>query len=464
MEQSVAILAQAFVGSIALATHPATPCRFDGTTCAMVICKLVRIRNVSSRTFFFRHSGDLVYTPRINGSLYRGENLLIPPAFDARVENLIIPWAAFNSFFAGLVFGEVGLAEEVRCVVGVGSRECRLQDIEFIRLHRPNWEPILQSEWMPLGYSRIRDTMAEVDVELVFRDASQAPDDTCESVRIARSMRFEHHLSGASPNTILLNVFDIAEAAVPINAMFCNSWVKSLGAFHTAVEVYGKEFSFYSSRTDLDSCGIRRSNIPRRHPMHVYRQSIVMGITNLSEKQVLELILHMAGDWPCRRYDIVQHNCMHFCDELLRKLGAGPVPEWITGLHTTGAKAAELLGDPWRLFFLGSLASRRQPLALSLDAPQIEDCEKVDSPSEVLFWNNWSSLGESSRCFNPERVAEELPVLQSRDPECSNTLWSQCLCGCQPLCFSIASASKLLEVFQPWPIALALFSYHKLGF
>lgn len=323
----------------------------------MVVCKLVRIRNTSSRTFYFVHSGDPWYTPRIDGESYSTGPFEVPPGFNAAVEDLVIPWAAVSALFAELAFGEVGLPGLVKCVVGPGLQDCG--DIDFVRLHTSTWEALLQDLWLPLGYRGLRGAVAPVDVELVFFDKPQDSGATAdggatansgasaesggdgievlESLSIADSMRFEHSLSSVSPNTILLNVFDLAAATATLNAMFCNSLVKSVGAFHAAVEVYGKEFSFYQSgRGDPDACGICRSAHPRQHPHHLYRQSVVMGTTDLNDRQVMQVILGMADEWPARRYSIIRCNCIHFCHELLQRLNVGPVPRWVSGLHEIG--------------------------------------------------------------------------------------------------------------------------------
>jgi hypothetical protein len=334
----------------------------------MVVCKLVRIRNTSSRSFSLVHSGDIWYTPRIAGSYYGGGEFEIPPGFDAEVEDLVIPWAAVSHFFAELIFGAIGTLADVKCVVGPGLEDCC--DIDFVRLHAATWEPLLPDLWLPLGHRHLRGVVAPVEVELVFFDPPQQPnasakaaaddraqDDAskssatadsgeCSGIEarafdIAKCMRFEHCLSGAPANTILLNVFDLAAATATINAMLCNSLVKSVGAFHAAVEVYGSEYSFYQSgRGDPDACGICRSAHARQHPHHVYRQSVIMGTTHLSAKEVFDVILGMVSEWPSKRYSLVHCNCIHFCNELLQRLGVGPVPRWVRGLHEIGEAAS----------------------------------------------------------------------------------------------------------------------------
>lgn len=303
----------------------------------MVVCKLTRITNRSSRSFFFVHAGDPLYSPRVNGTLCGEGSFDVPPGFDAFVEDLIVPWAALSGMFAGLVFGELGLSEEVRCVVGPGQH---CWDVDWLRLHDSSWQPLLEDEWFLLGHRHLRGAIAPVEVHLTFRDADVAEAEaTSGSLRIAQSMHFDHHIAGLPTNTVLLNVFDLAAATATFNAMFCNAMMKSFGAFHTAVEIYGSEFSFYQSKKYPESCGICKSRHPRQHPVHVFRQSIVMGTTKLTETEVKQKIFNMIADWPSGKYDLIHNNCIHFCQELLRVLDAEPVPGWVTGLHESIARA-----------------------------------------------------------------------------------------------------------------------------
>lgn len=302
----------------------------------MVLCKLTRITNSSSRTFYFVHAGDPLYTPRVNGSACGEGPFEIPPGFEATVEDLLVPWAALSGMFAGLVFGERGLPEEVQCVVGPGQH---CWDVDWLRLHDSAWERLVEDQWLLLGHRHLRGAIAPVDVHLTFRDVDLTGEAISGPLRIAKSMHFDHYIAGVPENTILLNVFDLAALTATLNAMFCNAMMKSFGAFHAAVEVYGSEFSFYQSKKNPNSCGICKSRHPRQHPIHVFRQSIVMGTTSLTETQIKQKLFRMAKDWPSRRYDIIHCNCIHFCQELLHVLGAQPVPGWVTGLHESIARA-----------------------------------------------------------------------------------------------------------------------------
>jgi len=62
-----------------------------------------------------------------------------------------------------------------------------------------------------------------------------------------------------------------------------------------------------------------------------------MGQTWLSEQEVSQLMAELEGEWPGKDYDLLHHNCCHFSSELCRRLGVGPVPQWVTNLAGAGA-------------------------------------------------------------------------------------------------------------------------------
>jgi len=133
------------------------------------------------------------------------------------------------------------------------------------------------------------------------------------------------------------------------------------GAFHCGVEVYSSEWSYSDvsvapgeekcSGTGIFCCR------PRVCEGHTYIDSIPMGRTNLSEGDVLGLIMRMRKDWSISDYSTLTKNCCHFCDILCQRLGVGPIPSWITTLAATGATIAHA-GDTVCCQTAGSQAAR----------------------------------------------------------------------------------------------------------
>lgn len=106
------------------------------------------------------------------------------------------------------------------------------------------------------------------------------------------------------------------------------------GAYHAAVEVYGREWSF--GATEDGSSGVFCCR-PRQCPDHTYLKALPMGHTQLAESQVLALIGRTRKEWQGDDYDLLHCNCCHYSEDLLSRLGAGPAPGWLTSLAATGA-------------------------------------------------------------------------------------------------------------------------------
>lgn len=222
----------------------------------------------------------------------------------------------------------------LRCVVGPVDTDA---DCDWLRFLDEQWMPIAQERWVPLGqrHKLFGLVGGHVNLQLSFRDARGYGAD--QEATLEEVVHFERAVHCADPNVVFLNIFDLVPVASIPNAVLNNTMVKSVGAFHAAVEVYNDEWSFYRT-PNPESCGVAKSLRPRSHPVHVFRESINLGTTDLQEWEVRYLIRSkLAPLWRGGSYDLVRHNCIHFCDELLLHLGAKPVPDWVCGLHETGA-------------------------------------------------------------------------------------------------------------------------------
>mmetsp|Transcript_35849 Transcript_35849/g.107088 ORF Transcript_35849/g.107088 Transcript_35849/m.107088 type:complete len:265 (-) Transcript_35849:121-915(-) len=145
----------------------------------------------------------------------------------------------------------------------------------------------------------------------------------------------------AAPHPVLLHIYDLSTDPdiVAINRVLRS--VLGTGAFHCGVEVYMKEWSFRKTRVGTGVFW----ELPQRCPGASYCDSIFMGHTFMSEREVHELLQAMSADWLGSRYDVLKRNCCHFSAELCRHLGAGEVfPEWILNLASTGNDIVEGIG------------------------------------------------------------------------------------------------------------------------
>lgn len=148
----------------------------------------------------------------------------------------------------------------------------------------------------------------------------------CRWCRGARGRRGRHSKgSKREPTPVILHIYDMGddEVARSVNEVFRPV---GLGAFHGAVEVYGREWSFGHTEegSGVFSCE------PQGCPEHTYRESIPMGETLLSRREVRDLLKQL--EWPGLEYDLLRQNCCHWCDEFCKRLGVGPIPAWVNQL------------------------------------------------------------------------------------------------------------------------------------
>lgn len=132
---------------------------------------------------------------------------------------------------------------------------------------------------------------------------------------------------GAALAKVTLHIYHVTDMTT---VQRVNKVLKSAGtgAFHAGVEVYGKEWSygFTEGGSGLFGCE------PGECEAHSYIQAMPVGSTALSEKEVRDLLRELAAEWQGDDYDLLRCNCCHFSAHLLRRLGAGPVPRWVTNL------------------------------------------------------------------------------------------------------------------------------------
>mmetsp|Transcript_55751 Transcript_55751/g.155396 ORF Transcript_55751/g.155396 Transcript_55751/m.155396 type:complete len:245 (+) Transcript_55751:1624-2358(+) len=112
------------------------------------------------------------------------------------------------------------------------------------------------------------------------------------------------------------------------------------GAYHTAVEVYGREWSYGATLTD--STGVFWCE-PCQCCAHTYREAVDMGVAELSQEAVDALLTEMCYEWRGTEYDLLRKNCCHFSDEFCERLGVGGIPTYLLNLASIGAKLDDTL-------------------------------------------------------------------------------------------------------------------------
>jgi len=105
------------------------------------------------------------------------------------------------------------------------------------------------------------------------------------------------------------------------------------GAFHAGVEVQGLEYSYGYIQ---NGSGVF-SNEPRASTLHHFRETLDVGTTNLSGEEVESVVAELREEWQGCDYDLLRRNCVSFALVLVDKLGAGPIPTWVSNLAGAGA-------------------------------------------------------------------------------------------------------------------------------
>lgn len=142
----------------------------------------------------------------------------------------------------------------------------------------------------------------------------------------------EPSVGAESKDTVKLNIYDVSGTRIVEEA---NKIFRALGtgAFHAAVEVFGKEWSFAFCE---QGSGVFQCE-PRHCSQHTYRETINMGDTDLTEEEFGALIERLRSEWQGCDYDLLRKNCCTFSNELCTALHVQEVPKWVTNLAGAGA-------------------------------------------------------------------------------------------------------------------------------
>eukprot|EP00445_Apocalathium_hangoei_P015842 CAMPEP_0203897382 /NCGR_PEP_ID=MMETSP0359-20131031/40022_1 /ASSEMBLY_ACC=CAM_ASM_000338 /TAXON_ID=268821 /ORGANISM="Scrippsiella Hangoei, Strain SHTV-5" /LENGTH=350 /DNA_ID=CAMNT_0050820271 /DNA_START=92 /DNA_END=1144 /DNA_ORIENTATION=+ len=141
---------------------------------------------------------------------------------------------------------------------------------------------------------------------------------------------------------VMLNIYDLGKKN---ETKVMNRLLRVIGsgAFHSGVEVFGREWSYrgaHRAGTGLFCCE------PRGCDCHTYCESVFMGETFLSMHEVLSVVSQLEVQWAASHYSLLRQNCCHFCEVLCSQLGVGAIPSWVKSLAETGA-AVEDKVESW---------------------------------------------------------------------------------------------------------------------
>ncbi|XP_021764541.1 deSI-like protein At4g17486 isoform X1 [Chenopodium quinoa] len=171
---------------------------------------------------------------------------------------------------------------------------------------------------------------------------------------------------GGIETQVVLNVYDLT----PLNHY--TYWF-GFGIFHSGIEVHGMEYGFGAH--DFPVSGVFEVE-PRSCPGFIYRCSISLGRTSMSQPEFQHFVERVASEYHGDTYHLITKNCNHFTDDLSFRLTGKNIPGWINRLARTGAVCSCLLPESLQTTTIKQL-------------PEYHDCiedgmesSSVDSPHE----------------------------------------------------------------------------------
>ncbi|KAG0482014.1 hypothetical protein HPP92_010098 [Vanilla planifolia] len=130
--------------------------------------------------------------------------------------------------------------------------------------------------------------------------------------------------TGAVP--VYLNVYDLT----PLNGY---AYWFGLGVYHSGVQVYGVEYAYGAH--DHPTTGIFEME-PRSCPGFAFRKSILIGKTDMEQREVRSLMEDFAEWYTGNTYNLISKNCNHFCNDACVRLTGISIPRWVNRLANLG--------------------------------------------------------------------------------------------------------------------------------
>eukprot|EP01006_Ploeotia_vitrea_P063817 TRINITY_DN86331_c0_g1_i1.p1 TRINITY_DN86331_c0_g1~~TRINITY_DN86331_c0_g1_i1.p1 ORF type:complete len:265 (-),score=103.00 TRINITY_DN86331_c0_g1_i1:28-822(-) len=125
---------------------------------------------------------------------------------------------------------------------------------------------------------------------------------------------------------VYVNVYDLSPY---------NNWLYGfgLGAYHSGLEVHGREYSFGQGPTTASGVF---AIAPRSADGAVFRQQVLVGHTTMSYAEVDRVVDRLKAQFPANSYHVLTRNCNVFSDTLCMALLNRHIPSWINRMANLG--------------------------------------------------------------------------------------------------------------------------------
>ncbi|GAN10676.1 upf0326 protein hag1 [Mucor ambiguus] len=124
---------------------------------------------------------------------------------------------------------------------------------------------------------------------------------------------------------VYVNVYDMIQ---PNYITQFGYYALGVGVFHSGVEIGGKEYCFGGHEIP-NVTGVFVIEPRIGIPELTLKQTFDMGTTNLTEKEIEDLLLQLSDEFTGPSYNLLSRNCNHFTEEFVFKLTEKTMPAWI---------------------------------------------------------------------------------------------------------------------------------------
>ena len=155
--------------------------------------------------------------------------------------------------------------------------------------------------------------------------------------------------------TVTVHVYRlVCDDGIPLLNMMDAS---GFGAFHSGVEIDGREFSFGGGDVVVDQTGVWSQppkQLPEAFAGASFKESVVVGVATLSPAQLKGILSRLRREWPSSSYSLLRRNCNHFSAAACAALGVGAPPAYINRLANASVRVVNAAGTAMSM--LGGLA------------------------------------------------------------------------------------------------------------
>jgi len=149
--------------------------------------------------------------------------------------------------------------------------------------------------------------------------------------------------NSVSSKDVLLHVYHLDPCTGYLNNAFLK--LNDLGMYHCGIEVKGDEWSFgfyEDSWNDPSVSGVHCCR-PKHMIGYEYQETVNLGPTPLSNRQVQQVLASVQDAWPACSYHIVHRNCVTFAEDIAGLLQVPePFPTWTKGALDFTARNARM--------------------------------------------------------------------------------------------------------------------------